>query len=87
MNDNSFFVWRLKDVIDKRGMGVLNLVEKVRQQALEQPEKTAYHFMGKNTSYSEFEQTVNRFARYGRREGRPCSIIVGKHTTFFNFVV
>ena len=43
-------------------MGVLNLVEKVRQQAFEQPEKIAYHFMGKDTSYGEFEQTVARFA-------------------------
>ena len=43
-------------------MGVLNLVEKVRQQALEQPEKTAYYFLGKGTSYGELEQTVARFA-------------------------
>ena len=43
-------------------MGVLNLVEKVRQQAFEQPEKTAYHFLGKGTSYGELEQTIARFA-------------------------
>lgn len=43
-------------------MAVLNLVEKVRQQALEQPEKTAYYFLGKGTSYGELEQTVARFA-------------------------
>ena len=43
-------------------MGVLNLVEKVRQQAFEQPEKTAYYFLGKGTSYGELEQTIARFA-------------------------
>lgn len=43
-------------------MGVLNLVEKVRQQAFEQPEKTAYYFLGKGTTYGELEQTVARFA-------------------------
>lgn len=86
MNDNSFFVWRLKDVIDKRGMGVLNLVEKVRQQALEQPEKTAYHFMGKNTSYSEFEQTVNRFAKalqdMGVEKGDHVALLLGNTPHF-----
>ena len=43
-------------------MGVLNLVEQVRQQAFKQPEKIAYHFMGKDTSYGEFEFQVGRFA-------------------------
>jgi long-chain acyl-CoA synthetase len=46
----------------QRGMGVLNLVEQVRTQAFKQPEKTAYHFMGKDTSYGEFEVQVGRFA-------------------------
>jgi len=41
----------------------LNLVSSVRQQALEQPDKIAYHFMGKDTTYGEFEQTVGRFAK------------------------
>lgn len=41
----------------------MNLVSCVRQQAVEQPEKVAYHFMGKDTSYGEFEQTVSRFAQ------------------------
>lgn len=43
-------------------MGVLNLVENIRQQALEQPEKTAYYFLGQGTTYGEFEQTIARFA-------------------------
>ncbi|CAM5658641.1 Long-chain fatty acid--CoA ligase OS=Lysinibacillus sphaericus OX=1421 GN=LS41612_04225 PE=4 SV=1 [Lysinibacillus sphaericus] len=41
----------------------MNLVSCVRQQAAEQPEKIAYHFMGKDTSYGEFEHTVGRFAQ------------------------
>ncbi|MEG0259081.1 MAG: fatty acid--CoA ligase family protein [Lysinibacillus sp.] len=41
----------------------MNLVSRVRQQAIEQPTKAAYHFMGKDTSYEEFEQTVGRFAK------------------------
>ncbi|KEK12792.1 fatty acid--CoA ligase family protein [Lysinibacillus fusiformis] len=41
----------------------MNLVSRVRQQATEQPEKVAYHFMGKDTTYGEFEQTVGRFAK------------------------
>lgn len=43
-------------------MGVLNLVEKVRQQAFEQPEKTAYYFLGKGTTYGELEHTIATFA-------------------------
>ncbi len=46
----------------QRGMGVLNLVEQVRQQAFNKPEKIAYHFAGKDTSYGEFEFQVGRFA-------------------------
>lgn len=41
----------------------MNLVSRVRQQAAEQPEKVAYHFMGKDTTYGEFEHTVGRFAK------------------------
>ncbi|WP_341300332.1 fatty acid--CoA ligase family protein [Lysinibacillus sp. FSL H8-0500] len=41
----------------------MNLVSCVRQQAIEQPEKVAYHFMGKDTTYGEFEHTVGRFAQ------------------------
>lgn len=43
-------------------MGILNLVQRVREQAIQQPEKTAFHFMGKDTSYGEFEVQVGRFA-------------------------
>ena len=50
------------DSFTQRGMGVLNLVEQVRAQAFKQPEKIAYHFMGKDTSYGELEYQVGRFA-------------------------
>ena len=43
-------------------MGVLNLVEQVRTRAFKQPEKVAYHFMGKDTTFGEFEFQVGRFA-------------------------
>lgn len=40
----------------------MNLVSHVYQTALAQPGKTAYHFMGKETSYAEFDQSVSKFA-------------------------
>ncbi|MCZ2257664.1 fatty acid--CoA ligase family protein [Sporosarcina sp. G11-34] len=40
----------------------MNLVTCVHEKALAQPEKTAYHFMGKDTSYAEFDQSVSMFA-------------------------
>ena len=62
-------------------MGVLNLVEKVRQQAFEQPEKTAYYFLGKGTSYGELEQTIARFAAalqdLGVQKGDHIALLLG----------
>ncbi|AYC30154.1 fatty acid--CoA ligase family protein [Paenisporosarcina cavernae] len=40
----------------------MNLVTSVHETAKTQPGKTAYHFMGKDTSYAEFDQTVSMFA-------------------------
>ncbi|MFD1926857.1 fatty acid--CoA ligase family protein [Sporosarcina siberiensis] len=40
----------------------MNLVSKVRETAVTQPNKAAYHFMGKDTSYAEFDQSVSMFA-------------------------
>lgn len=77
MNSSSFLT---------KGMGVLNLVEKVRQQAFEQPEKTAYHFMGKDTSYAEFEETVGRFAsalqNLGVQKGDNVAFLLGNTPHF-----
>jgi len=59
----------------------LNLVSCVRQQAVEQPEKIAYHFMGKDTSYGEFEHTVGRFAQglqdLGVQKGDHVAFLLG----------
>jgi len=59
----------------------LNLVSCVRQQAAEQPEKIAYHFMGKDTTYGEFEQTVGRFAQglqdLGVQKGDHVAFLLG----------
>ena len=67
-------------------MGVLNLVETVRQQAFEQPEKTAYYFLGKGTSYGEFEQTVARFAaalqELGVQKGDHIAFLLGNTPHF-----
>lgn len=40
----------------------MNLVSKVYETSKLQPEKSAYHFMGKDTSYAEFDQSVSMFA-------------------------
>jgi len=59
----------------------LNLVSCVRQQAAEQPEKIAYHFMGKDTTYGEFEQTIGRFAQglqnLGVQKGDHVAFLLG----------
>lgn len=59
----------------------MNLVSCVRQQAAEQPEKIAYHFMGKDTSYGEFEHTVGRFAQglqdLGVQKGDHVAFLLG----------
>ena len=70
----------------QRGMGVLNLVERVRQTALEQPEKHAYHFLGRDTTYGEFEQTVSRFAaglqQLGVEKGDHVAFLLGNTPHF-----
>ncbi|MEG0269523.1 MAG: long-chain-fatty-acid--CoA ligase, partial [Clostridia bacterium] len=50
-------------------------------QAVEQPDKVAYHFMGKDTTYGEFEQTVGRFAQglqdLGIQKGDHVAFLLG----------
>lgn len=59
----------------------MNLVSCVRQQAVEKPEKVALHFMGKDTTYAEFEQTVGRFAQglqdLGVQKGDHVAFLLG----------
>jgi long-chain acyl-CoA synthetase len=70
----------------QREMGVLNIVERVRQTALEQPTRTAYHFLGSDTSYGEFEQQVSQFAsalqRLGVKKGDHVALILGNSPHF-----
>lgn len=40
----------------------MSLVSRVQQIAIQHPEKVAYHFMGKDTTYAEFQQAVKQFA-------------------------
>nr|WP_264158154.1 fatty acid--CoA ligase family protein [Psychrobacillus glaciei] len=40
----------------------MSLVSHVQQIATQYPEKVAYHFMGRDTTYAEFQQSVERFA-------------------------
>ncbi|CAM5549642.1 Long-chain fatty acid--CoA ligase OS=Lysinibacillus sphaericus OX=1421 GN=LS41612_04225 PE=4 SV=1 [Lysinibacillus sphaericus] len=52
------------------------------KQAAEQPdEQIAYHFMGKDTSYGEFEHTVGRFAQglqdLGVQKGAHVAFLLG----------
>lgn len=67
-------------------MDVLNLVEQIRQQAFEQPEKIAYYFMGKGTSYAELEHTVGRFAAalqdMGVKKGDHVALLLGNTPHF-----
>lgn len=62
-------------------MGVMNLVEQVRRQAIEQPKKVAYHFMGEDTTYGEFELLVGRFAfalqQLGVQKGDHVAFLLG----------
>ncbi|WP_413363523.1 fatty acid--CoA ligase family protein [Lysinibacillus sp. 3P01SB] len=64
----------------------MNLVEQIRQQAFEQPEKIAYYFMGKGTSYAELEHTVGRFAAtlqdMGVKKGDHVALLLGNTPHF-----
>ncbi|WP_019414509.1 fatty acid--CoA ligase family protein [Paenisporosarcina sp. TG20] len=56
----------------------MNLVTRVRETAIAQPTKTAYHFMGSDTSYAEFDQSIARFASALRKLG----VEKGDHVAF-----
>ncbi|MEL4026081.1 fatty acid--CoA ligase family protein [Lysinibacillus endophyticus] len=64
----------------------MNLVERVRQTAIEQPGKVAYHFLGRDTSYGEFEQQVSLFASalqdLGVEKGDHVAILLGNSPHF-----
>jgi long-chain acyl-CoA synthetase len=62
----------------KKGELLMNLVQRVRETSLENPTKPAYHFMGKDTSYAEFDQSIAKFASALRKLG----IEKGDHVAF-----
>ena len=64
----------------------MNLVERVRETAHVQPGKTAYHFMGNDTSYAEFDQSVALFAsaiqELGVTKGDHVALLLGNTPHF-----
>ena len=64
----------------------MNLVTCVHETALEQPTKTAYHFMGRDTSYAEFDQSISRFAsalqELGVEKGDHVAFLLGNSPHF-----
>ncbi|MGI2329408.1 fatty acid--CoA ligase family protein [Planococcus sp. YIM B11945] len=64
----------------------MNLVESVQRIAVQNASKTAYHFMGKDTSYAEFEGTVAKFANalesLGVRKGDHVAFLLGNTPHF-----
>ncbi len=64
----------------------MNLVSTVQQTAVEQPEKIAYHFMGKDTTYAEFDASVARLASaleaLGVQKGDHVAFLLGNTPHF-----
>lgn len=64
----------------------MSLVSRVQQIAQEHPEKIAYHFMGKNITYAEFEQTVSKFSNalksLGIEKGDHVGFLLGNSPHF-----
>jgi len=67
-------------------MESMNLVSSVHEMATLQPEKTAYHFMGKDTSYAEFDDSVSKFASalqgLGIEKGDHVAFLLGNSPHF-----
>ncbi|PSL24166.1 long-chain acyl-CoA synthetase [Planomicrobium soli] len=65
----------------------MTLVEHVHNIAVQDSNKTAYHFMGKDTSYGEFEGTVAKFANalqsLGVEKGDHVAFLLGNTPHFF----
>jgi long-chain acyl-CoA synthetase len=64
----------------------MNLVLRVHETATTQPGKIAYHFMGKDTSYAEFDQSVSMFASalqsLGIKKGDNVAFLLGNTPHF-----
>ncbi|MFF2755230.1 fatty acid--CoA ligase family protein [Psychrobacillus sp. NPDC058041] len=64
----------------------MSLVSRVQQIATQHPEKVAYHFMGKDTTYAEFQQAVKQFANalqlLGIEKGDNVGFLLGNSPHF-----
>lgn len=64
----------------------MNLVSAVYKTSIEQAEKVAYHFGGKDTTYSEFEDSVSRMAtalnELGVKKGDHVAFLLGNTPHF-----
>lgn len=64
----------------------MSLVHEVRRQAVSNPQKIAYKFMGKETSYAEFEGSVAKFASalssLGVKKGDNVAFLLGNTPHF-----
>lgn len=64
----------------------MNLVTAVKDIAKAQPTKTAYHFMGQDTSYAQFDQSVEQFAsalqQLGVQRGDHIAFLLGNTPHF-----
>lgn len=64
----------------------MSLVQRVQQQAQQNPTKAAYSFMGKETSYAEFEGSVAKFAgalqASGVKKGDNVAFLLGNTPHF-----
>lgn len=69
-----------------REMFSMNLVLRVYETSKLQPEKPAYHFLGKDTSYAEFDQSVSMFASalqdFGVNRGDHVALLLGNTPHF-----
>ena len=64
----------------------MNLVSHVHEMAMTQPDKAAYHFMGQDTSYAEFDRAVSKFAsalqNLGVEKGDHVAFLLGNTPHF-----
>ncbi|KGR80000.1 long-chain-fatty-acid--CoA ligase [Ureibacillus manganicus] len=64
----------------------MNLVEHVREIAKNSPEKTAYHYLGQDTSYAEFDEKVEKLAfslkEIGIEKGNHVAFLLGNSPEF-----
>ncbi|MDS9470314.1 fatty acid--CoA ligase family protein [Sporosarcina pasteurii] len=66
----------------------MNLVSTVRETALAQPDKIAYHFMGQDTTYGEFNGLVSKLAsalaELGVQKGDHVAFLLGNTPHFLH---